>query len=284
MSFSQPLTLQIPANTPVPLVLSSSHSGRLYPAGFNYSCPLSLLRQTEDAYVDELIGGAVDAGASVLTANFPRSYIDVNRQENDLDPAVLAAPWPTALAPSDRTLQGLGLVRRLCKTGVPMYHAPLSIADVQQRIQSCYRPYHADLQNLLTTTRLQFGEVYLLDCHSMPSTKMGGRTTADFVLGDRDGTSCDPAFTRLVHGLLADLIFNVALNHPYKGMEITRRYGLPNLRQNVLQIEINRGLYLDEPCVEKSPSFKSLQNALSKFFRQLVKELQQQPIEQLAAE
>src|ERR1700681_3958156 len=95
----RPLTILEPSRALAPLVADSPHSGRSYPADFHYVCPLPLLRQTEDSYVDELIAGAVGAGVTVISAEFPRSYIDANRAEDDIDPAVLAEPWPTPLAP-----------------------------------------------------------------------------------------------------------------------------------------------------------------------------------------
>ncbi len=247
---------------------------------------MSWLRQAEDSYVDELIVDAVDAGATVIAAEFPRSYIDVNRAENDIDPAVLAAPWPEPLASSDRTLQGLGLVRRLCKSGVPMYASPLAVAEVQKRIDDYYRPYHRALEDIITRRLLQFGEVYLVNCHSMPS-RSGESYLAprpDFILGDRNGTSCDPAFTRRVQSLLQDMGYSVALNDPYKGVEIVGRYGQPQINQHALQLEINRQLYLNEQTLEKHDGFVRLQQDLATFFRALIVELLWQAPEQLAAE
>src|SRR5580704_17719371 len=122
-----PFTLLEPSVAAAPLVVDSPHSGREYPDDFDFECSLDLLRQTEDSYVDELVAGAAQAGATVLAAQFPRCYIDVNRALDDIDPLVLAAPWPTPLNPSQRTLLGLGLVRRLCKSNVPVYRGPLPI-------------------------------------------------------------------------------------------------------------------------------------------------------------
>jgi N-formylglutamate amidohydrolase len=283
MSF-RPYSLKEPA-APTPLVVDSPHSGRLYPADFAYACPQFMLRQTEDSFVDELIAGAADAGATLITAEFPRSYIDVNRAENDIDPAVLAAAWPEPLAPSERTLQGLGLVRRLCRTGVPVYREPLAVAEVQSRIAHCYRPYHAAIEKALTARHSDFGIAYLLDCHSMPNRfERGDRPHADFVLGDRDGTSCDPAFTRRVRDLLHDLGYSVALNNPFKGMEIVRRYGDPRAGRYALQVEINRKLYMNEDTLEKHEGFIKLQRNLTPFFEMLTSDVMRDMPDQLAAE
>lgn len=279
-----PFTL-IESTALAPLVVDSPHSGRNYPDDFKYSCPAHLLRQTEDFMVDELIAGAVDAGAAILKAEFPRSYIDVNRAEDDIDPAVLAAPWPAPLAPCDRTLLGLGLVRRMCKSGVPVYAAPLPIAEVQTRIENYYRPYHTALESAIAKRMRLFGACVLIDAHSMPSRSgdaSGAR--ADFILGDRQGVSCDPSLTRRVSDLLQELGFTVVLNDPYKGMEIVRRHGRPQQGKQALQLEINRRLYMNEDALTLHEGFPRLQKTLGEFFRLLAAELMQDQPEQMAAE
>ncbi len=260
-------TLLEPSGAPVPLILSSPHSGRNYPDDFGYICPLPLLRQAEDAYVDELIAGATSVGVAIVQAQFPRSYIDVNRGEDDLDPALLSEAWQGPLAPSERTLRGLGLVRRLCQSGVPMYAAPLAVATVQQRILRCYRPYHAALEALIRQRSEQFGAVWMIDCHSMPSRRLDGSLLpVDFVLGDRDATSCDPAFTRYVRDVLQDYGYSVAINNPFKGVEILRRHGQPQRGRHALQLEISRSLYMDELTLEKHEGFARVQDVLARLF------------------
>jgi N-formylglutamate deformylase len=283
--FLNAFTVLAPACPPVPLIVDSPHSGHTYPADFSYICPLPLLRQTEDSYVDELVGGAVKAGATVVVAEFPRCYIDVNRAEDDIDPAVLAYPWPEALKPSEKTLLGLGLVRRLCKSGVPIYDGPLSIVDVQQRIEQYYRPYHAALKQAIAQRAQNFGVCYLIDCHSMPDRGSGNRAALrpDFVLGDRNGTSCDLNFTRRVQNLLQNLGYTVTLNDPYKGVEIVRRYGQPQAAQHALQMEINRRLYMSEQTLEKHDGFPRLRQSLTRLFASLATELMRTLPDRLAA-
>lgn len=281
-----PYTIHEPTEPLTPLVVGSPHSGRAYPADFGFSCPFELLRQAEDIYVDELAAGAVDCGATLLCAAFPRSYIDVNRAENDLDAAVLAEAWPEKLDPSPRTALGLGLVRRLCAGGVPMYAAPLAAATVRRRLETCYRPYHAALARLLAARQAMFGAVWLVDCHSMPA-HVGANMTrrvADFVLGDRDGTSCDPAFTRKVHDALLDMGYSVALNDPYKGVEIMRRYGQPALGRQALQLEINRDLYRDANTLEKNAGFARTRQDLTRLFNLIAADIATKGVERQAAE
>lgn len=280
----QPYTILEPLRR-TPLVIDSPHSGRIYPADFEYVCPLPLLRQTEDSFVDELIAGATEAGATIIVAEFPRSYIDVNRAEDDLDPAVIAEPWPSPLSPSDRTLQGLGLVRRLCKSSVPVYSAPVPVSEIQMRIEKFYRPYHEAVRKTIEQRFKEFGICYLVDAHSMPSQSSENRTARrpDFILGDRNGTACDVTFTRRVRDLLQEMGYSVALNDPYKGMEIVHRYGKPKASQHALQLEINRKLYMNEQTLEKHDGFLRLQQNLTSFFQSLTVELNGE-LDRMAAE
>jgi N-formylglutamate deformylase len=268
------------------LVLDVPHAGRLYPEDFRYSCPLPLLRQAEDAYVDELVLGAVNQGATLVTAQFPRTMIDVNRAISDLDPAVVDDVWPEPLQPSEQTLQGLGLVRRLCQTGVPMYDAPLSLAEIDQRLRQFYHPYHRHLSRVLRQVRQRCGEVWLIDCHSMPSHSFEGlgKTVRrpDFVLGDRDGSSCDAGFVQLAALFLRDLGYSVAINAPYKGREILRRYGRPQERCYAMQLEINRDLYMDEDKVTRLPQMANLAKDLEHFFARLIAALSYSALDRAA--
>ena len=248
-----------------PLLLSSPHSGRTYPTDFGFICPFPLLRRLEDSWVDELLE---NAEIPVLKADVPRSYIDVNRAEDDLDPALLAETWPTPLHPTENTLQGLGLVRRLCKSGVPMYAAPLPLKTVQHRLENFYRPYHAALEARMTQAVTQHGHAYLLDVHSMPSRDAPNSTRQrpDIILGDRDGTSCAPAFTQRVQNELLGMGYSVAVNHPYKGQEILRRHSAPSRNRHALQLEINRKLYMNETTLEKHEGFAKLRTNLQNLF------------------
>jgi N-formylglutamate amidohydrolase len=276
---AEPVTLS-------PLVVDSPHSGRDYPSDFAYICPSQLLRQTEDFLVDELVAGASGAGATTIAATFPRSYIDVNRAENDIDPAVLADAWDAPLVLSERTALGLGLVRRLCMTGVPVYAAPLPASEVKRRIEKFYRPYHAALTAAINQRLEHFGSCVLLNCHSMPSRSQdeGNTPRPDFILGDRNGVSCDLSVTRKVADLLHDMGYSVALNAPYKGMEIVRRHGMPETGRHALQIEINRRLYMDERKLEKHDGFAVLKSNLTELFAALANDLMSVAPQQLAAE
>ena len=265
-----PYTLNHPAVAETPLLVDSPHSGRIYPVDFAYACPLPLLRQTEDAYVDELVSGATEAGATILQAEFPRSMIDLNRAENDIDPAAIDGVWGEPLCPDAMTRAGFGLVRRLCRAGVPLYRAPLTEAEIRRRLTVYYRPYHACLQKLVATRLDRFGRCFFIDAHSMPGGIEKNGARVDFVLGSLDDTSCDPDFTRRAQRILQDQGYSVALNAPYKGREILQRYGLTGQGAQTFQLEISRALYLNEKTLEKHQGFDKLREDLSKFFDALL--------------
>lgn len=257
-----------PSGGQVPVVFDSPHSGTRYPAHFNFTCPLALLRQTEDTYVDELFADVTDHGATLLCALFPRSFVDVNRAPDDIDPDLLDGPWPGPLSPTEKSAMGMGLVRSLCRPGLPMYDGKLSVADVMDRIERYWRPYHEQLAQRLDTLHARFGTVWHINCHSMPSlsvtTADGRGGGADFVLGDRDGTSCDPGLTRFVADFLGAMDYRVRINDPYKGVELVRRYAQPSRGRHSLQIEVDRRLYMDEETLEKHPGFDRLSRDLGR--------------------
>lgn len=254
-----------PHDEPLPLVLDSPHSGRVYPEDFAYCCPLPVLRRAEDSYVDELFEAAPAYGATLITAEFPRSYIDVNRAADDLDPAMLAGALPESLVP--RPVTRVGLVRRHAQPGVPIYDRKLSPDDVLARIERYHTPYHQVLDETCERLYRKFGAVWHLNCHSMPSYGPSREERkgvyADFVLGDRDGTTCAGEFTDFVARFLRGIGYDVRINEGYKGVEIVRRQGRPVERRHSLQIEVDRALYMDQKTLEKLPGFERLRADLA---------------------
>lgn len=248
----------------LPLVLDSPHSGAVYPEDFSYICPLPVLRRAEDTYVDELFAAAPDHGATLIGALFPRSYIDPNRAADDLDPGLLTRPLPSCLVP--RPVTRVGLVRRHAQAGVPIYDRKLDADEVLGRIERYYTPYHGILDETCDRLHDRFGGIWHINCHSMPSNgnRRGGWKSerGDFVLGDRDGTTCRAEFTEFVAGFLRDLGYEVRVNDGYKGVEIVRRHGRPAENRQSLQIEVDRSLYMDQKTLEKLPGFDKLRTDL----------------------
>jgi N-formylglutamate deformylase len=270
-----PFTIHRPP-TSSPLLYDSPHSGRFYPPNFASHATRLELRRGEDAYVDELLAGAPALGATVLAANYPRCYIDLNRADDDIDAALLAEPWPGPLHPTEKTARGLGLIRRYVVPGVEAQAGPLSVRDVQSRIERVYRPYHAALSSLAEETHSAHGAVLHIDWHSMKSvgnamTPDGaGAHRPDFVVSDRNGTSASSVMTDLVVTALRDLLYTVTVNDPYRGGEIVRRIGFPARNIHSIQVEINRRRYLDENAVATTDAAAQLMSNLEQLTRVLV--------------
>ncbi len=253
------IDLRRPANQTVPLVVASPHSGCLYPAAFvaEAAVPLSVLRRAEDAFIDELYGAAPACGAPLLAACFPRSYVDANREPYELDPAMFEGPLPRALNHrTSRVAAGLGMIPRVASSGEAIYRSRLPAGEIERRLETCWRPYHGTLSMLIEQTHRLFGGTLLLDAHSMPSSASGigsrdREARVDVVLGDNHGEACAPDLVGSVETWLRGAGLRVQRNHPYAGGYTTQRYGRPTIGRHVLQIEINRALYMDESRHEK---------------------------------
>ena len=265
-----PFTLLRPSGHAVPLVLDSPHSGTRYPDDFLPAVQLEQLRQAEDSYVDELYATGPRRGATLIAAQFPRSYIDPNRSLLDIDASLLDAPWPGPAVPSRKTQLGIGLIWRVLDSGEPIYGRKLSVEEVRRRIVEFHQPYQRAVKDALDAAREHFGAVWHLNLHSMPavsgsiSEEGPGKPRADFVLGDRDGTTCEPAFTATVADALRAMGYEVKINDPYKGVELVRAFSDPADARHSLQIEVNRRLYMDERTREKSPGFAALERNLDR--------------------
>lgn len=248
----------------LPLVFDSPHSGTAYPADFDFACEFSLLEKAEDKFVDALFSRAPEMGAAFLHADFPRSYIDANRCARDIDIDLLEDIWTDEINTTARSHAGIGLIRRLVRPGIPLYNRQLKVSEIKHRIENYYMPYHAALERVIEELHYSFGHVWHINCHSMP-TQEGHAframplRAADFVLGDRDGTTCDIGFTHAVRDFLKGLGYRVTINDPYKGVELVRRYSSPATGRHSLQIEVARSLYMNEDTYKKSANYGKLQ-------------------------
>lgn len=263
-------------NQRVPLIFNSPHSGRVYPSVFVESSRLSAqaLRKSEDAYVDELLASAPEYGAVLMHAHFPRAYIDINREPYELDPLLFNGRLPDFVnSQSLRAIGGLGTIARIVNDKEEIYSSPLNLEAAFTRIERLYKPYHAALAALIQSARSKFGTAFLLDCHSMPSQQGERGGWPDFVLGDRFAASCAPEITRLIHTFLKNLGYRVQLNKPYAGGYITEYYGKPGQGVHVLQIEVDRSLYMNEETFQRSPSFGAIQADMARLIAMLVQEL-----------
>jgi N-formylglutamate amidohydrolase len=255
-----PFEIIEPAAWRAPIIFNSPHSGSAYPHEFLNASRIDqpTLRRSEDSFMDELIGDLGDRGFAVVRVHFPRSYVDVNREPYELDPRMFAGRLPSfANTRSMRVAGGLGTIPRVVGDGQEIYRERLSVDDALSRIETLYKPYHRALRRLINRVHQSFGTVVVVDCHSMPSIGVSRDEPRrpDLVIGDRYGTSCSPLLPDRVEETMSRLGYSVGRNKPYAGGFITEHYGNPASGLHVIQLELNRAVYMDERRREKGPRF-----------------------------
>ena len=268
-----------PGEQTAPIVLASPHSGTAYPEAFVAASPLDPLdlRRSEDCFVDELWLGAAALGVPLLRAAFPRAFVDANREPFELDPEMFEDDLPPYVnVNSSRVAAGLGTLARVVASGKEIYGGKLRFADALERIETCYRPYHAALRRLIDATRDRFGYCILIDCHSMPSVGApmdpdAGRGRADFILGDGFGTACEGAVADTVERALESHGYRVTRNKPFAGGYTTRHYGCPEEGVHALQIETNRALYMDEDAIGRLPALADVAGHMTSVVSALIR-------------
>jgi N-formylglutamate amidohydrolase len=243
-----------------PIIFNSPHSGSVYPPEFLAASRIDLasLRRSEDSFMDELIGGLSDRGFPVVRVNFPRSYVDVNREPYELDPRMFSGRLPSfANTRSMRVAGGLGTIPRVVGDGQEIYRERLSVDDALGRIEALYKPYHRALRRMINKAHQAYGSVILVDCHSMPSIGISRDEPRrpDVVIGDRYGTSCAPRLPDTVEETMASLGYSIGRNKPYAGGFITEHYGNPASGLHSIQLELNRAIYMDERRRERGARF-----------------------------
>ena len=269
-----PFILYEPAQLTSSIVFATPHSGRNYPQDFVDRIILDAhaIRASEDAFVDQLFLPVTALGAPLLAALVPRAFVDLNRSCEELDPALIEDMRSTGS--SARVTSGLGVVPRVVAAGRPIYHGKISMKEAQARLQDVWHPYHQRLQALLDVTRTKFGHVVLIDCHSMPheaaNPGLRSKTSPEIVVGDRFGAAADLKVTDCVQAAFTDAGFRVSRNMPFAGAYISQHYGKPKRGQHVIQIEIDRSLYLDEASIEPLASFADFQTRLRVVIEKIV--------------
>jgi len=270
-----PFRVERPEMLATPFIFNSPHSGRVYPSVFVKTSQLSAqaLRMSEDLFIDRLFASVVDKGATLMSARFPRAYLDLNRQPYELDPVLFHEELPNyANSSSLRVSGGLGTIPRLVNENEEIYAAPLPLTVGLARVERLYQPYHHALSALIEDTRGSFGFAFLIDCHSMPSHlgETPGAPPYDIVLGDRFGGSCSRDLVDFAATTFSMMGYRVGLNKPYAGGHITEFYGRPAGCVHALQIEINRGLYVCEKSFEISRGFAKLQADIAELAERLI--------------
>lgn len=257
-----------PMGDAAPVLFDVPRSGAEYPRAFRSIATLTELQRSISMYVEELYGDVPGAGATWLYACFPNAFIDPNRNILDIDPDALDGEWPGPLEPSPKTRNGIGLIPMVCSGTRPLYDGKLAVADVRDRIENYYKPYHAELARLLAAFQARHGVAYHLSCHSMPAIATGsgpdaGTRRSDFDLGDRNGTTCGPELVEVVEATLRGFGYSVTRNAHFIGAECVRQHGNPTGGIHSLQIEMNRGLYMDETARTRGPRFAEVRRHLT---------------------
>ena len=279
--FLTPFEIVEPAELLSPLVFSSPHSGRRYPESFLAQSRLDLatLRRSEDAYVDELFASVRDIGAPLLHAHVPRAYLDLNREPFEFDPKLFNGPLPSfANTRSLRVAAGLGTIPRVVADAREIYQERLSLTEAMRRVEAYYRPYHAALHALMERATQRFGVAVLIDCHSMPSGGAREKRRMDFVLGDRYGSSAARPLVEGVEERLKNRGYHVQRNRPYAGGFITEHFGRPSIGWHALQIEVSRGLYMDETHLFKKSGFAEVAQHLAEVIAGLAQDIEREAV------
>jgi N-formylglutamate amidohydrolase len=250
------------------VVFASPHSGRDYPWSFLSRSVLDqrAIRSSEDAFVDLLFDAAPRFGAPLLIANAPRAFIDLNRSADELDPALIEGVPKSGHNP--RITSGLGVVPRVVANGRAIYRGKIPRAEAEARIRDHWVPYHRALGDLLDAAHAEFGEAILIDCHSMPheaieSVRSAGTPHPEIVLGDRFGAAAGEEVVERVEAAFRAAGLRVAHNTPFAGAYTAQHYGRPSRRQHVVQIEIDRSLYMNEREISPGADFAGFKAALT---------------------
>ena len=261
------------------VIFASPHSGNIYPKAFVSRSGLNeqTLRRNEDAFIAELFRPAIELGAPLLAAQFPRCF-DVNRAPDELPYSWVA----DAKGGSPRAESGLGVIPTMLSETTQIYKKPLSYRAARERLTTLYHPYHDALQELMTEASLSFGSVLLIDCHSMPGFAPMGSRRPDIILGDRFGVSCHPETIARIEQAFKQQGYNVTRNYPYAGGYVTQHYGKPHAGIEALQIEINRDLYLNPVTMKKKRGYEALAANLKSIISEIIDG--QVQFDQMAAE
>jgi N-formylglutamate deformylase len=259
--------LTLPDSRATSVVFASPHSGSDYPAAFLAQSVLDerAIRSSEDAFVDRLFGIAPAHGAPLLAARAPRAFLDLNRSVEELDPALIDGVRSAAHNP--RVSSGLGVIPRVVANGRTIYRGKIPLEEAKARIRDHWVPYHAQLSALIDESLGLFGEAILIDCHSMPHEAIDSMNhpkgyRPDVVLGDRFGASARSDVMDRVEQAFAAAGLRVIRNAPFAGAYTAQHYGRPSRRQHVVQVEIDRALYMDERTIRPHAGFEAFRAVL----------------------
>ncbi|MEE8305309.1 MAG: N-formylglutamate amidohydrolase [Candidatus Tectomicrobia bacterium] len=270
-----------PLRNSAPLVFDIPRSGRDYPNDFRSPAGFNEVKSSISMYVEELYNQVPEHGAVWLFACFPNAFIDTNRHERDIDPELIDGKLEEPFEPTEKSKLGVGLIHRFCDlTGAPLQQEPLTVADLRQRLDGFYWPYHHELAAITRDMREQTGVAFHCSCHSMasvarPVSHDAGQLRSDFDIGDGHGRTCDRAFVDTVMNVLSGFGYEVPYNKHFAGAECIHKHSDPANGVQSLQIETRRGLYMNETTYEKGSDFETVRGHLGQLAAHLADYAQQ---------
>lgn len=261
-----------PDGEAVPLLVDVSRSGREYPKEYRSPLPFTTVHDNVSMYVEDLWAGAPAVGATLLYCCFPNTWVDVNRHELDMDPAVVDGTWPVELKPTARTLEGLGLIKTKARYGEPFQERKLTVAEIEERLAKYYRPYHAELKRIADGLYDRFGVLRQISCHCMsavgaPTHPDAGKPRADFCVSDIKGKTASKEALALVVDTLRSYGYTVSVNEPYIGNELIGRHGNPAQGIDSIQVEINKKLFMDTQTFRATDGLRKVRADLNRLLR-----------------
>ena len=259
-----PYKIISPTAPEIPIIVSVPHCGVAFPDDLKIQYKEELIGAPDDTdwFVDKLYDFAPSLGITMITAQFSRWVIDLNRD-----------PQSKPLYTDGRIITGL------CPTtdflGNPLYidrRSEVVAKDVTERLEKYYWPYHRKLQELLNDTKAKFGKVLLWDCHSIRQRvpTIYKDKFPDLILGSDDGRSASAEFIQAALETLRKGKYGLSHNHPFKGGYITRAYGKPSENSHALQLEMSKVNYMDDAELKYDPSRASaIRSTLTETFAAL---------------
>lgn len=255
--------------TASPVLVTVPHAGRIYPEALLAQARVApaALVPLEDRYADELTRGVQAAGHAVMQMDVARAWIDLNRAEDELDPAAMGrGQGDLPMRMTAKVRGGLGLIpTRLSGVG-GLWRSPLSANDVRARIAAAHEPWHSQIAATLADRQARFGQAVLIDLHSMPPVlnwRQPGPVPR-IVIGDRYGQSAATGLMRALEDEVRATGLSVSRNHPYPGGYTLDRHGCPSRGIHAVQIEVDRSLYLDKAGVEPGPGLATAQALIAR--------------------
>ena len=266
-----------PVGDPAPLFVDVSKSGTDYPKEFRTMVPFTTLHDNVSMHVEDIFGDAPRYGAAMLYCCYATAYVDCNRNELDIDPAIVDGVWPEPLQPTPRTLLGHGLIKTKSRYGEPVYDRKLTVAEITERLNRYHRPYHREMRRIVDDLYARFGLVRHISGHCMSATGApthmdAGKPRADFCVCNRNGVTASAKFMELVVETLRSYGYRVSVNDPYPGNELIRRYGDPARGIESIHFEINKKLYMDTSTFGRTEGCARVKADVNRLLQAVVEE------------